>query len=82
MKFIPKKFGQKNPLFYACCPSKTDPFTAPKNKENIFLLIPITPGLEDSKDLRDHYFNLILKRLENYCGENISDFIEYKKIIV
>ena len=74
-----KKVWPKNPLFYACCPSKTDPFTAPKNKENIFLLIPITPGLEDSKDLRDYYFNLILKRLENYCGENISDFIEYKK---
>ena len=41
--------------------------------------MPITPGLKDSNELRNHYFNLILKRLEHYCGENISDFIEYKK---
>ena len=24
------------PLFYVCCPSKTDPSVAPKGKENIF----------------------------------------------
>ena len=74
-----KKVWPKNPLFYACCPSKTDSFTAPDGKENVFLLVPITPGLKDSNELRNHYFNLILKRLEHYCGENISDFIEYKK---
>ena len=27
----------KKPLFYACCPSKTDPSVAPENKENLFL---------------------------------------------
>ena len=34
------------PLFYACCPSKTDPSVAPENKENLFFLIPIAPGME------------------------------------
>ncbi len=69
----------ENPLFYACCPSKTDPFSAPKGKENLFLLIPISPGLQDSKDLHEKYFNLLIDRLEKYCGENISNFIEYKR---
>ena len=74
-----KQIWPKDPLFYVCCPSKTDSFTAPEGKENLFLLIPITPGLEDSIELRNHYFDLIIKRLESYCGENIVDFIEYKK---
>jgi len=74
-----QKVWPKDPLFYACCPSKTDSFTAPEGKENVFLLVPITPGLKDSMDLRNHYFDIIMKRLEKYCGENILDFIEYKK---
>jgi len=74
-----KKVWPKNPLFYCCCPSKTDSFTAPDGKENIFLLIPIAPGLEDSVELRNHYFDIIMKRLEGYCDENILDCIEYKK---
>ena len=74
-----QKVWPSNPLFYACCPSKTDLSTAPEGKENIFVLIPITPGLEDTLDIRNKYFNIILKRLEAYCGENILDFIEYKK---
>ena len=74
-----KKVWPKNPLFYACSPSKTDSFTAPEGKENIFLLMPITPGLEDSLELRSYYFDILIKRLEKYCGENILDCIEYKK---
>ena len=74
-----KKVWPSNPLFYTCCPSKTDVSTAPTGKENIFLLVPITPGLEDNLNIRNKYFNIILKRLEAYCGENILDFIEYKK---
>ena len=59
--------------------SKTDPTVAPKNKENLFLLVPISPGSSDDEKTREYYFNLIIKRLEKYCGENILDFIEYKR---
>jgi len=68
-----------NPLFYACCPSKTDPNAAPKGHENLFLLIPITPGLKDEQNIREKYFQIIIKRLEQYCGESIHDSIIYKK---
>ena len=66
-------------MFYACCPSKTDATVAPINKENLFILIPISPGSKDNDEIREHYFNLIIRRLETYCNENISDYIEYKR---
>lgn len=67
------------PLFYTCCPSKTDPNVAPKGKENLFILMPIASGLEDTENLRENYFNIIINRLEKYCQEDIINNIEYKR---
>ena len=70
----------EDPLFYLSITSKTDPDVAPPGCENLFFLIPIASGLEnDSEELRNHYFQLIVKRLEARCGENVSDSIVYKK---
>ena len=69
----------ENPLFYACCPSKTDLTVAPEGQENLFLLIPISPGSNDNNHIREKYFKLMIKRLEKYCGQNIMDAIIYKK---
>lgn len=69
----------ENPLFYVCCPSKTDPAVAPEGKENLFILMPLAPGIEDNETLREKYFNLLLARLEKYCDQKISDKIIYKK---
>jgi len=68
-----------NPLFYACCPTKTDNTIAPPGQEAIFLLMPIAPGLEDSEELREKYFSVLMKRLEKFTGEPISPHIIYKK---
>ena len=35
--------------------------------------------LNDKKSTHEKYFQMIIKRLENYCGENIQDSIVYKK---
>lgn len=67
------------PLFYTCVPSKTDPHVAPEGSENIFLLVPIAPDLTDKEETRDHYFNLLMDRLEKRTGCNIRDHIVYKK---
>jgi phytoene desaturase len=67
------------PLFYACCPSKTDPTVAPKGKENIFLLVPLAPDLEDSEEMREKYYNMIMDRLEKKTGESIRDAVIYKR---
>ncbi len=68
-----------NPLFYVCCPSKTDASVAPIGMENLFILIPIAVGLTDNEDIREYYFDKIIKRLETICGDEIKSNIIYKK---
>lgn len=69
-----------NPLFYVCCPSKTDSSVAPAGKENLFILIPIAPGLEgDDNSLRDKYFEMVVERIEKHTGERIKQHISYQK---
>ena len=67
------------PLFYVCCPSKTDTTVAPEGHENLFLLMPIAPGLEDNEAIREKYFNIMMQRLEKHAGEKIEEHIDYKK---
>lgn len=67
------------PLFYVCNPSKTDKSLAPENHENLFLLMPLAPGLEDTEELREKYFDIIIERLEKFTGESIKDSIDYKR---
>ncbi len=69
-----------DPLFYVSATSVTDPTVAPEGCENLFLLIPVASGLkDDSMELRDRYFEMIVQRLEKHLGERISDSIIYKK---
>lgn len=68
-----------DPLFYVCAPSKTDPSVAPEGKENLFLLMPVAPDLEDSEEIREKYFQLIMERLEALLGRNIREHIIYKR---
>lgn len=70
----------EDPLFYVSVSSKTDPNAAPEGCENLVILIPIASGLsDDTEELRDNYFSMVLKRLEEKTGQNISDAIIYKK---
>lgn len=67
------------PLFYVCCPSVTDPDVAPAGKENLFILIPVAPGLKDTNELREHYFEIVIKRLELLLNQAIKKHILYKR---
>lgn len=67
------------PLFYVCAPSKTDKSVAPEGKENLFVLIPIAPDLEDNEQTRDKYLNIVLDRIELRTGKRIHDKIIYKR---
>lgn len=67
------------PLFYVSCPSKTDPNVAPEGKENLFLLIPLAPDLEDSEEKREAYFDLMINRIEKQTKTSFKDAISYKK---
>ena len=68
-----------SPLFYMSCSSITDSTVAPNGKENIVILIPLAPGLEDSQKMRDHYFEMVLDRLRKLTGNDIKDSILVKE---
>lgn len=69
----------EQPLFYVCCSSKTDPAVAPDGCENLFILIPVAPGLEDTEEVRAKYYEDILTRLEKHTGYPIREHVVYKK---
>ncbi|MEN5055080.1 phytoene desaturase family protein [Sphingobacterium kitahiroshimense] len=74
-----KKWPEK-PLFYVCCPSKTDQGVAPEGKENVFLLMPLATGINDEEAVREKYLAEMMTRLENHLGiRNLMSMIEYKR---
>ncbi|MDU8886595.1 phytoene desaturase family protein [Yeosuana sp. MJ-SS3] len=69
----------KKPLFYASFPSITDVSAAPKDKEAGIFLIPIAPDSEDKPEIREHYFNQLIERIENITGESLKNSILFKE---
>lgn len=69
----------REPLFYVCCPSKTDPAVAPAGMENLFVLVPVAPGLSDSNEIREHYYSVVMDRLEKECDDTIRQHVIYKR---
>lgn len=69
----------QHPLFYVCCPSKTDGSVAPEGMENIFILMPIAVGLKDNESIREKYFDILISRMEKNIGESVRDNIIYKR---
>ena len=67
------------PLFYTSLASKTDPTVAPEGMENLVILVPLAPGLQDSEDIREQYYALIMDRFERLTGQPIRDWVVYKK---
>ena len=68
-----------NPLFYVCAPSKTDDSVAPDGYENLFILIPVAVDLKDEESTREHYFNLVMDRMEHITGESIKEHVIYNR---
>ncbi|WP_452226664.1 phytoene desaturase family protein [Lacinutrix cladophorae] len=73
-----KEWAEK-PLFYASFPSITDTSTAPKGKETGIFLIPIAPDVKDTPEIREHYFNQLIDRIEKITGESIKKNILFKE---
>ncbi len=67
-----------NPLFYASFPSMTDTSIAPEGKEAAIFLIPLATDLEDTEELRQKYFDIILERLEHLTGQSVKNDIIFK----
>lgn len=52
---------------------------APEGKEAGFFLVPIAPGIEDTDEIREKYFNIIMKRLELRTGNKVKNNIIFKE---
>ncbi|MCC7246933.1 MAG: phytoene desaturase, partial [Saprospiraceae bacterium] len=67
------------PLFYLSAPSVTDPSVAPEGCENLFLLIPVAPGLEDTEEIREKYYHMTMERLEKLTHQSIREHVVYRR---
>ncbi|OOG76119.1 NAD(P)/FAD-dependent oxidoreductase [Flavobacterium sp. A45] len=69
----------KEPLFYANFPSLTDKTAAPEGMESGFFLVPLAPGIEDTEELRNQYFDKIIERFEILTQQTVKSSIIYKQ---
>jgi phytoene desaturase len=69
-----------NPSYYICAPSQTDPSVAPFGMENIFILVPTAPGLNDSDHMREKYYRLVMDNLQKVIKDNFEPDIIVKRI--
>ena len=69
----------ENPLFYLCTPSVTDSTVAPEGNENLFILIPVAAGLEDSDAIREKYFHIAANRIQERMGVDIREHLLVKQ---
>jgi len=67
------------PLFYACLPSKTDDSVAPEGQENLFILIPLAPGLEDIESKKSFYLDFVMEKLKQVTGINVKEKIIFQR---
>ena len=67
------------PLLYTSATSKTDPTVAPAGCENLVVLIPVAPNLEDTEETRAYYYGLVMDRLEDFTGTSIRDHVICKE---
>jgi phytoene desaturase len=69
----------EEPAYYLCVPSKTDDTVAPKGHSNLFVLVPIAPGLEDSPTQRERFRERILDDVAEHTDTDLRDRIVFEK---
>ena len=69
----------EKPMFYVSAASQTDASAAPEGCENLVILIPTAPGLEDTDEVLHRYFDLVSERLLGHIGVDIREHLVVKK---
>ncbi len=69
----------EKPAIYVSCTSVTDPSVAPEGKENITVLIPVAPGLQDTEEIRERYFDYVMQKLEMLSGKELRSHVILKR---
>jgi phytoene desaturase len=68
-----------DPAYYLCVPSETDDDVAPEGHSNLFVLVPVAPGLEDTPERRRRYRDLILDDVADNTGVDLRDRIVFEE---
>lgn len=68
------------PSLYINKPSATDTTVAPKGHENLMVLVPIAPGLEETPAWKEAYAQFILSYIEESIGINLKKRIVLQEI--
>ncbi len=66
--------------YYVSCPSQTDDSVAPEGMENLFVLVPVAPRLEDTDEAREDFADRVLKHFEGLCGQQVRSRLAVRRI--
>ena len=69
----------ENPSLYFSCTSKTDSTTSSRRNGEFICAYSGCPGLEDTDETREKYFQIILERFKYLTGQDISENIVFKR---
>jgi phytoene desaturase len=70
-----------DPSLYVCAPSVTDPGVAPPDCENLFVLVPVAPGLEATPEQLEKYAQRTLETIAREMNiPDLRDRIIYQRI--
>jgi phytoene desaturase len=47
--------------------------------ENLVILVPLAPGLQDTEEIRERYYAMIMNRFERIIGHPIRQWVVYRK---
>jgi len=67
------------PAYYLCVPSETDDAVAPEGHSNLFVLVPVAPGLHDGAAVREQYREKILADIADHTGVDLRDRIVFEE---
>lgn len=67
------------PLFYVSVTSKTDASVAPEGDENLFVLIPTAPGMIETPEIKEKYYQLVMSRMEKILNQKIRNRVIYRR---
>lgn len=69
-----------NPSYYVSVASRSEEGMAAAGGENIFVLVPIAPGLETDEEHSRKYAEKVILHLEALTGKSIRDELEVQRI--
>jgi phytoene desaturase len=69
-----------SPLFYVSVSSRTDTSVAPPGCENVFILIPLAPGLETTPELVERYYEYVVKKIHHRTGDDLRMRVKVRKV--